>query len=175
MRTLAAALTIALGLAGQGQASASARSADTAVSSLVTYAGQHALTKNASMSLTQKEGSWWLSIGAGKPVLIEPESAGGWRVPSLGIHLSPDEGGTLWLSRYGERIAVAGAGAVLPAGRSTEQSIADLTPRAMVAFNVPGVSIALVRDRKLAWLAHYGVAAAGRPEKVDADTIFEAA
>lgn len=42
----------------------------------------------------------------------------------------------------------------------------------MEHWRVPGVSIAVIRGGKLLWAKGYGVLQRGRPEKVDADTMF---
>jgi CubicO group peptidase (beta-lactamase class C family) len=45
----------------------------------------------------------------------------------------------------------------------------------MAELKVPGVSVAVVRDSKLAWAKGYGVKRAGSQEAVDASTMFQAA
>ncbi|MFT4075480.1 MAG: serine hydrolase domain-containing protein [Asticcacaulis sp.] len=42
----------------------------------------------------------------------------------------------------------------------------------MKYYGVPGVSIAVIRDGKIAWARGFGVRAAGTTDKVDADTVF---
>lgn len=49
----------------------------------------------------------------------------------------------------------------------------SLTDR-MAHYNIPGVSIAVIRDGKIAWAKSWGVLEAGKPTPVDADTIFQA-
>lgn len=176
MRGLAVAMMTALAVAAPGHAVSRPGPARTAAAnSLAAFAGQHPLTTRVSVALAPKDGGWSLSIGTGEAAEVERDGDSGWRVPSLGIHLSISADRTLWIARYGERVALAGPGAVRAARRSTEQMLADLTPRSMIAFNVPGVSIALVRNRKVAWLGQYGVPAAGQAGKVGTDTVFEAA
>jgi CubicO group peptidase (beta-lactamase class C family) len=46
---------------------------------------------------------------------------------------------------------------------------------AMANANVPGVSVAVVRDSKLAWAKGYGVKRSGGKESVDANIMFQAA
>jgi len=48
-------------------------------------------------------------------------------------------------------------------------------PRVMQAHHVPGLSIVLIRDNQIAWAKAFGVRVAGQPEKVDTETVFEAA
>lgn len=42
----------------------------------------------------------------------------------------------------------------------------------MAHYKVPGVSIAVIRDGRIAWARGYGVLQAGKPERVDAATLF---
>ena len=73
-------------------------------------------------------------------------------------------------------------GAIDPAGSvrapdwdATIATIDRLTPQLMEELHVPGVSIALVRDRQVAWAKGYGVADAGKRTPVTTATLFEAA
>lgn len=45
----------------------------------------------------------------------------------------------------------------------------------MEHWKVPGLSVAVIRDGKLAWAKGYGVLQAGKPEAVDTDTVFSVA
>ena len=49
-----------------------------------------------------------------------------------------------------------------------------LTPRLMEDMNVPGVSISVIQDNRIAWHKGYGVVRAGGTEKVTTETVFEA-
>jgi len=51
----------------------------------------------------------------------------------------------------------------------------DLVPTLMAKHRVPGVAIAGIADRQLAWQRQYGVRRAGHPAPVTAATLFEAA
>lgn len=51
----------------------------------------------------------------------------------------------------------------------------QLVPALLTEHHVPGLAIALIRDRKLAWSKGYGLREAGAKEAVTADTVFEAA
>src|SRR3546814_8428058 len=42
----------------------------------------------------------------------------------------------------------------------------------MAHYKVPGVSIAVIRDGRIAWARGYGVLQAGKPERVDTATLF---
>jgi CubicO group peptidase (beta-lactamase class C family) len=55
-----------------------------------------------------------------------------------------------------------------------EATLRSLTPELMKELKVPGVAIAVVRDRKLAWGRAFGVAEAPSGPAVDRDTVFEA-
>jgi CubicO group peptidase (beta-lactamase class C family) len=64
-------------------------------------------------------------------------------------------------------------------GRATSEvlvaTIDRLVPQLMGEHHVPGVSIALIRDRKVAWSNGYGVRNADSKEPVTPETVFEAA
>ncbi|MBA4148221.1 MAG: cyanophycinase [Verrucomicrobia bacterium] len=59
--------------------------------------------------------------------------------------------------------------------KSVPEICESLTPQLMAAWNVPGVSIAVVRNHKLAWLGQYGIKTHGQTDQVNANTVFEAA
>ena len=42
----------------------------------------------------------------------------------------------------------------------------------MAVFSVPGVAVGVVKDGRLVFAKGYGVRELGRPESVDADTLF---
>ena len=62
-----------------------------------------------------------------------------------------------------------------PSWESTVATIERLTPLLMGELHVPGVSIALVRDRKVAWTKSWGVADVRTGTPVTGETLFEAA
>lgn len=62
-----------------------------------------------------------------------------------------------------------------PAWEATVATIERLTPLLMTELHVPGVSIALVKDRKIAWTKSWGVADARSGAPVTGETLFEAA
>ena len=51
--------------------------------------------------------------------------------------------------------------------------IDDTVARAMRAFQVPGVAVGIIKDGKLIFAKGYGVREAGKPARVDADTLFQ--
>ncbi len=56
----------------------------------------------------------------------------------------------------------------------TVETIRELTPRLMKELKVPGVSIAVIRDRKIAWSGAFGVADARTGTPAARETVFEA-
>lgn len=62
-----------------------------------------------------------------------------------------------------------------PGWDETIATIEQLTPRLMDELRVPGVSIALVRDGRLAWVKAWGVADSASRVPVTTETLFEAA
>ena len=62
--------------------------------------------------------------------------------------------------------------------QDTEQLTALLqtkVPQLMKEEHVPGLSMVLIRENRIVWKGTFGVRIAGKPEKVDDQTIFEAA
>ena len=55
-----------------------------------------------------------------------------------------------------------------------EPTVRSSLAERMAFYNVPGVSIAVVLDGKIAWAKGYGVLEAGGPAQVNPDTIFQA-
>lgn len=56
-----------------------------------------------------------------------------------------------------------------------EKIIEEEAPRLMEEFHVPGVSIAIVEDNRIAWTGTWGVKRAGTDKRIDKRTLFEAA
>lgn len=76
---------------------------------------------------------------------------------------------------------VVSAVSVLRAGESQGEdpcphgeTLDELVPALLEKHRVPGISIAGIENRRIAWDRQYGVRRAGSPEKVDRDTVFEA-
>jgi len=67
--------------------------------------------------------------------------------------------------------AALAASPVLPSG-ARPQDIDRLAERIQQRFAVPGMSVAIVKDGKVLFAKGYGVREAGKPGKVDADTLF---
>ena len=62
--------------------------------------------------------------------------------------------------------------------RDTEQLIPMLQakiPQLMKEGHVPGLSMVLIEENRIVWKGTFGVRIAGKPEKVDDETVFEAA
>jgi CubicO group peptidase (beta-lactamase class C family) len=64
--------------------------------------------------------------------------------------------------------------AALPSAPSISPATIDATvARAMKAFQVPGMAVGIIKDGKLFYAKGYGVRELGKPNKVDADTLFQ--
>ncbi len=61
-----------------------------------------------------------------------------------------------------------------PAETSLTAQLEKLVPVWMLQHNTPGVSIALIRDRRIDWTRQFGVKKVGEPNRVDEDSVFEA-
>ena len=69
------------------------------------------------------------------------------------------------------RVESSLASAVQVVGEPAETwSLADR----MAHYNIPGVSIAVIKDGQIAWTKSYGVLEAGKDTPVNADTLFQA-
>ena len=80
------------------------------------------------------------------------------------------------------RSAALALSQVAPTGRAQPPSLEalvatldHLVPSLMAEHRVPGLAIALIRDRQLVWSKGYGVRTAAYQEPVGPDTVFEAA
>ena len=60
-----------------------------------------------------------------------------------------------------------------PAIPITPGKIDGTVARAMQAFQVPGMAVGIVKDGKVVFAKGYGVREAGKPDRVDADTLFQ--
>ncbi|WP_461533815.1 serine hydrolase domain-containing protein [Sinomicrobium sp.] len=113
--------------------------------------------------------------------LIEEAGKGQWKVSGLNINFSAKKKNgenILVVERYGESAEI---GEELPEYLNNFKDIpletlADLVaPRYMIANNVPGVSIALIKDHKVTSDLQYGLKNITDPtSKVDVSTVFEA-
>ncbi|WP_431244604.1 serine hydrolase domain-containing protein [Flavobacterium sp. P21] len=54
----------------------------------------------------------------------------------------------------------------------TNQEVDNLVERTMKAFDVPGISVAIVKDGKVVLAKGYGVKSIVTQQKVDANTLF---
>ncbi|WP_372783208.1 serine hydrolase [Phenylobacterium sp.] len=68
-------------------------------------------------------------------------------------------------------LAAKAPATALPPG-AQPQDIDRLAARIQQKFAVPGMSVAIVKDGKVLFAKGYGVREAGKPDKVDADTLF---
>ena len=149
--------------------------------------GAYALTDEITVVIERTDGvetgaapAWTLRIGDGAAHALLPESSSdGWRVPTLDMDV--DAGARnglagLWVRRYGESVFLRPAedptASELP--HATTAALAELTPRLMIALDVPGVGIALIRDGRIAWRG-FGVKHSGDEARIDSLTLFEAA
>ena len=79
------------------------------------------------------------------------------------------------LEAQGDPPIAAGEGGQLPAVRIRGHSQARPLAERMAFYEVPGVSVAVIDDGRIAWAKGYGVLEAGHRTQVDAATLFQAA
>lgn len=68
--------------------------------------------------------------------------------------------------------ALAQTAAEAPATAAALQGLDDYIEKARAAWEVPGVSVVIVKDDRIVYAKGFGVRELGKPGKVDADTIF---
>ena len=83
-------------------------------------------------------------------------------------------------SRFGVWVwAVLVVSPLAPALAATDPlkklDIDRLVERTMTAYQVPGIAVGVVKDGKLVYAKGFGVREAGKPDKVDPDTLFQIA
>lgn len=106
------------------------------------------------------------------------------RLDSEGVHLSRPPSDTApqsvgshaaGLAAEAQRIRVFESSFAAPSDAQESDgkppAMATVAER-MLHHGVPGMSIAVIRDGRLAWARAYGVLEAGQPDKVDTDTVF---
>ena len=89
---------------------------------------------------------------------------------------------TLGCSLSLSKSAIAKLSSAAPSSQSSDRPfsilIADLQkqiPQVMKATTVPGVSVAIIKDAQVRWCRGFGVKDAASRQRVDTETIFEAA
>ncbi len=102
-----------------------------------------------------------LAIGCGAGAAMRPPTALG---PAVRAPLSTPPG----------KVAVEERLVPLDAKRGAPTEFATLAQR-MSHYDVPGISVAVVHEGRIAWSGGYGVIKEGAPTRVDADTLFQAA
>jgi len=143
--------------------------------------GVFALTNDVEVVIERNDSGLTFRIGDRDAHLVEATRENLWQVPELHIAFSgirEAETTLLQLRRYEQTVLLHPAAPGFTydyEGLSTPEVLADLTPRLMIALNVPGVSISLVEEHELSWLGQFGVKTSDGTERVDAGTVFEAA
>ncbi len=144
------------------------------------WAGTYELSPSTTIHIEQNDDGWtWRRAGADPlPMVFDGPTAA--EIPDAGIRLRLGGDGDarrLYARRYGEtvRFPRPGSGMELPDARNLPALIDAVTPRLMLARDVPGVSVALVRRGEISWLGQYGVTQHDQDEKVGPETVFEAA
>ena len=144
-------------------------------------AGEYVLTPEIAVRIREAQGRLTLSMAGHRSLPLEPADGGAYRVAALDMAVAFRFGREaaptgLTLRRYGLRVVAPRRDAARGQARqgSTLKAIEHLTPRLMVALNVPGVSIAGIHRCRVAWHREFGVCASGEPRPVERDTAFEA-
>ena len=94
-------------------------------------------------------------------------------LPALDGRLSaPRRGNSITFTRYGETMHASPR--LRDRRRPVTDRLQDRVPAWMARYNVPGVGIALIRDRRVVWRHEFGVQAATGDAKIEENSVFEA-
>ena len=146
--------------------------------------GDYALTPDLIVSIREAQGRLTFSLGSHKSLPMEPAGSNTYCVKALDTTVSfrtanAARASSVTLARYGERVvalrrdAATASAEPSPSG-SIVAAVETLTPKLMVALNVPGVAVAGISRCRVAWHREFGVRTAGKPARVARDTVFEA-
>lgn len=147
------------------------------------YSGQYQFPDGYVAQIKELDGNLFISSpGAGTFTLL-PLSPTQFIMEDIDAPVSfelGDNGKPLYMTiefTPGERCC----GVLLSAEVTEQQDLASvtckldvLTPKLMVDMKVPGVSISVISDGRIAWHKGYGVVHAGEPNKITPETVFEA-
>jgi CubicO group peptidase (beta-lactamase class C family) len=148
-------------------------------------AGRYRLIGDSDIVVVEGKGRITLTISRGPAVALEAGGRNSYCAPALGarVSFSRDDGGRaarLTVTRFGETVSaprVEGGGAAVGTGTppsSIPEAIDAMAPRLMIAHHVPGVAVAGIEGRRVAWHREYGVRRAGDETRVKQETVFEA-
>ena len=143
------------------------------------------LTESVSITIGHTADVNLFQIGDREPIKMEKQKTDRWFVPDLDMLIEIIRENTdgnakaLQVNRYRETV-------YLPVDQNVSELFSDapsrvpevlddLIPRLMIAYNVPGVSMAGIENGSLAWTRTYGVKTAGSDKPVTDSTLFEAA
>ncbi|NLE37437.1 MAG: beta-lactamase family protein [Pirellulaceae bacterium] len=147
--------------------------------------GDYALFEDQTVAIRHDGARWTCAVADGPFHPMTAVNRSVYRVEALDATLSfiagrrggPD---VLEMTRYGQAIPMPRTVESRPVVASPRRCVAtrelldDLIPRLMILHSVPGVSVAVVEDRAVAWRRQYGLRQAGTDEKIDENTLFEA-
>ncbi|MEM9183075.1 MAG: serine hydrolase [Pseudomonadota bacterium] len=138
-----------------------ARSDETGSYQLDLPRGNYTITSASSM--VRKDDEYPQVVGPSKPITVRVAGKAEVKAPTLGLK-------TMDLPiRLSER------GALFTFGQDSETALDETVESLMKHFDVPGLSLALVKDGELRFHRRYGVRNAYSGEPVLEDTLFEAA
>jgi len=134
--------------------------------------GDYVLAPDVILSATASGDGLVAQLSGHAPEPLQVLASGEARMPALGARLAPGPDGTLTFERYGETMQ---ASRHASAGRaSTTDRLLARVPAWMARYNVPGVGIALIRNRRVVWHHNFGVQASTGTAKIEGDSVFEA-
>lgn len=145
--------------------------------------GDYVLAPDVVLTLSRGAAALRATIGRKEPVALLEEACCRYSIPELEAEVrfsQMERDADIWmrLERYGQTIT---ARKKRPGDDRGPEPPDELTARLeqwvpvwMVQHNVPGVSIAMIRDRQIVWSRQFGFKRADRPDRIDEASVFEA-
>jgi CubicO group peptidase (beta-lactamase class C family) len=143
--------------------------------------GDYQLAPDVILSISCSEGGLSAHMSEGEPFALEHRQRNRYSITDINSDIrfkkSKLNGKTsLLLERYGETMKGHKTQKISAARRkkSITSRISEMTPVWMTQFNVPAVSIAIIKGRKITWSQQFGVIRAGEKSRPDEHSVFEA-
>lgn len=144
--------------------------------------GRYYLDAETSVVVAASDGGLLLTLSDHEPCRMVELSPGRYALPELQAELragSRRGGDQIVLRRYGMEVAGRRTPPRAPrsgprSGRARQEAIRRQTPVWMMRYNVPGVAVALIADRRIVWHGEFGVRAATGQEPITTESVFEA-
>lgn len=141
------------------------------------------LTESITIRILPEGKNWLFQIDDGEKEKVVSINSHLWKVPGLDIVFygkGRGENLKLRIKRYEETVSLSPSPVAPDLAKEYEAAsvpeiVERLVPRLMIAWHVPGVSVAVIRNNSIRWLGQYGIKRYGESETIGPETVFEAA